>query len=127
MTQRFKSSTLRFIVQLNGRNLVSCKTRCKVGSIPTCTVNEREGYKMAMNIFDKNTRKRNLTLQETVEKSLKDEYFKAVDDYKLALQQFNYTDPDYIEVSIINLNLMKENLNNIIRRIKINSGVSLHN
>ena len=104
MTQRFKSSTLR----------LSFERKVIVG--------------MISNIFPKNNKKqKNLTLQETVDKSLRSEYFKAVDDYKIALQQFNNADPEYIDASITNLNIVKENLNNLLCRIRLNSGIKLHN
>ena len=64
--------------------------------------------------------------QAVIDESLDATYQKALADYHLALQKYDYATDDYEEMAFHHVQVAKDNLNNVIRLIKLNRNEPLH-
>ena len=64
--------------------------------------------------------------EAVIDESLMSSYRKALEDYHLALQKYDFATDDYEEIAFHHVQVAKDNLNNVIRLIKLNKNEPVH-
>lgn len=64
--------------------------------------------------------------EAVIDESLMASYHKALEDYHLALQKYDFATDDYEEIAFHHVQVAKDNLNNVIRLIKLNKKEPVH-
>lgn len=64
--------------------------------------------------------------EHVIDESLMKTYRKALREYHSALQKYDYVVDDYEDTAFHQIQVAKDNLNNVIRLIKLNKNIPVH-